>query len=170
MSGTDESLLPKKSRITIFDEPLICQFCSHDVFIPYEVYVNVEQPGIGVFYVSYIAICQHCGEAKQFGDPSYYDAEKDTYIWALNQYLLSVKKYKIKILLYVGKRNNDKIPSFINRLIQVLGIEVENTSEFQGGVVLEIKLSSLNDIHTIRSKIFISAKRMNITIKDLIIK
>ena len=64
MSGTDESLRPEKSRITIFDEPIICNFCAHDVFIPYEVYVNVEQPGILVFHVRYIAICQHCGQAK----------------------------------------------------------------------------------------------------------
>ena len=80
-------LWPEKSRITIFNEPVICRFCSHDVFIPYEVFVNVEQPGIGVFHVRQLAICQHCGEAKQFSDPSYYDAEKGDYIWALNQYL-----------------------------------------------------------------------------------
>ena len=97
------------------------------MFIPYEVYVNVEEPGIGVYYVRYIAICQHCGQAKQFGDPSHYDAEKDTYIWALNQYLISVKNrnYKIKILLYVGQRNGDKITSFINKLVKRFNIEVE---------------------------------------------
>ncbi|MGE7673187.1 hypothetical protein ACQKMV_06315 [Lysinibacillus sp. NPDC094403] len=164
------NLKQKKSRITIFNEPVICRFCSHDVFIPYEVNVNVEQPGIGVRHARDIAICQHCGEVKLFGDPSYYDAEKDNFIWALNQHLLSVRKYKIKILLYVGKRNNDKITSFINKLIQVLSIEVENMSDLQGGVLLQIKLSSLNEMQTIRFIIIDTAKRMNITIKDLTIK
>ncbi|WP_285397292.1 hypothetical protein [Lysinibacillus sp. fls2-241-R2A-57] len=170
MSTSD--LMQKKSRITIFNEPVICRFCSNDVFIPYEVYANVEQPGIGVYHVRNIAICQHCGETKYFGDPSYYDAEKDTYIWALNQYLLSdtVRKYKIKVLLYVGKRNNDRITSFINKLVQDFSIEVENMSDLKGGVVLQMKLSSLNDIQTIRSIIIDSAKRLNITIKDLTIK
>ena len=31
MTGTDETLRPEKSRITIFDEPVICSFCNHDV-------------------------------------------------------------------------------------------------------------------------------------------
>ncbi|MFF5994642.1 hypothetical protein AAGS61_07760 [Lysinibacillus sp. KU-BSD001] len=172
MSGTDEHLLPQKSRITIFDEPIICSFCTHDVFIPYEVYVNVEQPGIGVRHVRYIAICQHCGQAKQFGDPSHYDAEKNTYIWALNQYLISIKNrnYKIKILLYVGKRNDDKITSFINKLAEHFNIEVENISNLKGGAVLQIKISSFNDRQTIRSTIMYSAKLLNVTIKDLTIK
>ena len=112
MSGIDESLRPQKSRITIFDEPVICSFCSHDVFIPYEVIVNVEQPGIGVRHVRYIAICQHCGQAKHFGDPSHYDAEKDDYIWALNQYLISVRIIRLKSIFYIGKRSDDKITSF----------------------------------------------------------
>ena len=81
------NLQREKSRITIFNEPLICRFCSHDVFIPYEVYVNVEQPGIDCLYGQDVAICQHCGEAKHFGDPSHYDAENDTFIWALKQYI-----------------------------------------------------------------------------------
>lgn len=89
------------------------------MFIPYEVNVNVEQPGIGVRHTRDIAICHHCGEGKFFGDPSYYNAEKDNFIWALNQHLLSDRKYKIKFSLYIGKRNNDKITSFINKLIQV---------------------------------------------------
>ncbi|MFJ7952691.1 hypothetical protein ACIQZG_14295 [Lysinibacillus sp. NPDC096418] len=170
MSGMDEPLRRKKSRITIFDEPVICQFCSQDVFIPYEVYVNVEQPGIGCRHTRYIAICQHCGQAKKFGDPSYYDAEKNNYIWALNQHLLSVRKYRINILLYVGKRNNDKITSFINKLIEVFSIEVEKMSDFRGGVELQLKLSSLNEMQTIRSSIIIAARRLKITIKELTIK
>ena len=89
MSG--DHLWPEISRITIFDKPVICRFCSHDVFIPHEVFVNVEQPGIGVFHVRRLAICQHCGEVKQFGNPSYYDNEKEDYIWAFNQFLLSDK-------------------------------------------------------------------------------
>ena len=61
MSGMDEPLRPQKSRITIYDEPVICRFCSRDVFIPYEVFVNVEQPGVNRRHVSYIAICQLLG-------------------------------------------------------------------------------------------------------------
>ena len=172
MSGTYEPLRPNKSRITIFDEPIICSFCRHDVFIPYEVYVNVEQPGIGVYHVRYIAICQHCGQAKQFGDPSHYDAEKDTYIWALNQYIISIKNrnYKIKILLYFGKRNDDKMTSFINKLVERFNIEVENMSNLKGGAVLQIKMSSIEDIKSIRSTIMYSAKLLNVTIKELTIK
>ena len=81
------NLQREKSRITIFNEPIICRFCSHDLFIPYEVYVNVELPGIGCLYGQDVAICQHCGEAKHFGDPSHYDAKNDTFIWALKQYI-----------------------------------------------------------------------------------
>mgnify|MGYP003413530120 CR=1 FL=1 len=172
MSGTDESLRPEKSRITIFDEPIICNFCAHDVFIPYEVYVNVEQPGIGVFYVRYVAICQHCGQAKNFSDPSHYDAEKDTYVWALNQYLISSKNrhYKVKILLYVGQRNNDKITSFINKLPEHFHIEVENMSNVKGGAVLQIKMSSYEDIQQIKYTIMRIAKLLHVTIKELTIK
>lgn len=84
-------LRPQKSRITIFSEPIICSFCTHDVFIPYEVYINVEQPGINMLHSRYIAICQHCGQTKIFEDSSRFDVETNTYIWALNQYLISVK-------------------------------------------------------------------------------
>ncbi len=172
MSGTVEYLRPQKSRITIFDEPIICSFCRNDVFIPYEVYVNVEQPGISVYYVRYIAICQHCGQAKQFGDPSHYDAEKDTYIWALNQNLISIKNriYKIRILLYFGKRNGDKLTAFINKLVEHLNIEVENIRNLKGGAVLQIKMSGVDAIKSIRSTIMYRAKLLNVTIKDLTIK
>lgn len=173
MSGIDESLRPQKSRITIYDEPVICSFCSHDVYIPYEVFVNVEQPVVGVRHVRYTAICQHCGQAKDFGDPSHYDAEKDTFIWALNQYLISIRSYKIKIIFYVGKKkNNDKITSFTDKLIQDFGIEKENInmSNLKGVAVLQIKISSLNEIQTIRSQIMDSARRLYITIKELTIK
>ncbi|KAA0944018.1 hypothetical protein FQ087_17990 [Sporosarcina sp. ANT_H38] len=170
MSGIDESLRPQKSRITIFDEPVICSFCSHDVYIPYEVFVNVEQPGVDVRHVRYIAICQHCGKAKQFGDPSHF--EKDEFIWALNQYLISIRSYKIKVSFYVGKKNNDKITKFTNKLIQDFGIEKENIniSYLKGVAELQIKISSLNEIQTIRTQIMNSARRLFITIKDLTIK
>ena len=166
----DESLRPQKSRITIFNEPVICQFCSNDVFIPYEVIVNVEQPGIGVRHVRYAAICQYCGEAKNFGDPSYYDAEKDNYIWALNQFLLSIKKYKFKILFYVGKRKKDKITAFINKLIQDFGAEIENVNDSKGEVLLQIRFSDVNDIQTNRMRIMSQAKRLEIHVKEIIIK
>ncbi|SES45498.1 hypothetical protein [Psychrobacillus sp. OK032] len=172
MSGMDESLRPQKSRITIYDEPVICSFCSHDVYIPHEVIVNVEQPGVGVRHVRYTAICQYCGQAKHFGDPSHYDTEKEDYIWALNQYLISVRSYKIKIVFYVGKKSNDKITSFTNKLIQDFGIEVDNikTSNLKGVGELQIKISSLNEIQNIRSHIMNSARRLYITLKDLTIK
>ena len=170
MSGTDESLRPQKSRITIFGEPIICNFCTHDVFIPYEVYVNVEQPGVNIRHVRYIAICQHCGQANKFSDPSYYDAEKNTYVWALNQYLISVRKYKIKIIFYVGKRSDDKITSFLNKLIHLFNIEVENIHRLKGEVILQAKMSNLNDMQTIRYIIMDSAMLLNITIKNLTIK
>ena len=172
MSGMDESLRPQKSRITIYNEPVICSFCSHDVYIPHEVIVNVEQPGIGVRHVRYTAICQYCGQAKHFGDPSHYDTEKEDYIWALNQDLISIRSYKIKILFYFGKKSNDKITSFTNKLIQDFGIEIDNikTSNLKGVAELQIKISSLNEIQNIRSQIVNSARRLYITIKDLTIK
>ena len=174
MNGTYayEPLRPQKSRITIFDEPIICNFCTHDVFIPYEVYVNVEQPGIQVYHVRYIAICQHCGQAKLFHDPRHHVPEKHAYIWGLKQYLISLKNrnYKIKILLYVGKRNDDKITSFINKLVERFNIEVENMSNVKGGAVLQIKMSSFDNIETIKSTIMYNAKLLNVTIKELTIK
>jgi hypothetical protein len=170
MSGMDESLRPLKSRITIFDEPVICQFCSHDVFIPHEVYINVEQPGIGVYYVQYAAICHHCGEVKLFSDPSGYDVEKGDYIWALNQYLLSIRKYKAKILCYVGKRKKDKITAFINKLREDFEADVEVVKDFNGEVLLQLKFSDLNDIQINRMRIIDCAKRLHIYVKELIIK
>lgn len=167
----DESLSPQKSRITIYDEPVVCSFCLHDVYIPYEVFVNVEEPGVNVRHVRYIAICQHCGQAKYFGDPSHFDANKGVFIWALNQYLISIRSYKIKILFYVSKKNNDKITGFTNKLIQDFGVEKENIniSNLKGVAELQIKISSLNEIQEVRSHIMHSAKKLYITIKDLTI-
>lgn len=170
MSGMDESLRPEKSRITIFNEPINCQFCSNDVFTPYEVIVNVEQPGIGVRHVRYVAICQYCGKAKHFGDPSYYDVEKDNYIWALNQSLLSIKKYKIKIIFFVGKRKKEKVTIFLNSLIQNFKAEVENIKDYKGEVLLQIKFSNSNDKQAVRSMIMGCARRLKINVKEITIK
>ena len=86
---TDETLRCVESRIAIFEQPVMCTFCDHDVWIPYSAYRNVEQPGIGVRHSIYVGICQRCGQVKLFGDPSYYDAERDNFIWALSQYRMS---------------------------------------------------------------------------------
>lgn len=169
MTGTDESLRPEKSRITIFDEPIICIFCTNDVFIPYEVYVNVEQPGIGVLHVRYVAICQHCGQAKMFGDPSRFDAETNRFFWALNQYLISVRKYKIKIIFFIGKRHDDKLKAFQNQLI-AQDIIIDNVHRVKMEITILATISTLNEIQTLRSIIVNSATQLNITIKDLIIK
>lgn len=169
MTGTDESLRPEKSRITIFDEPIICSYCKHDVFIPYEVYINVEQPGIGVRHVRYIAICQHCGQAKNFSDPSHYDAEKDNYIWALNQYLISVRKYKIKIIFYIGKRHDDKLTAFLNKMMEK-DIEIESVHRVKTEVTILATITTLNELQMVRSTIMNSATRLNVTINNLIIK
>lgn len=170
MSGMDESLRPLKSRLTIFNEPVICQFCANDVFIPHEVIVNVEQPGIGVLHMCYAAVCQHCGEVKFFTDPSHYDAEKETYIWALNQYLLSFRKYRAKILCYVGKRKKDKITAFIHTLREDFEADVEVIKDSKGEVLLQMKFSDLNDIHKNRINIINCAKRLHIHLKELTIQ
>lgn len=81
----------EESRIFIFNKKLICQFCLRDIFIPYETYRNVEKPGIRVIFVHNTAICTHCGYVIEFSDPSHYDAEEDTYIWAFNQQLIHEK-------------------------------------------------------------------------------
>lgn len=172
MNGTYEPLCSQKSRITIFDEPIICNFCAHDVFIPYEVYVNVEEPGILVFHVRTIAICHHCGQAKLFHDPRFYVPEKHAYIWGLKQDLISLKNknYNIRILLYVGKRNDDKITAFIHKLSERFHIEVENISAVKSGAVLQIKMASFDNIESIRYTIMRNAKLLHVTIKELTIK
>ena len=172
MNGTYEPLTPQKSRIMIFDEPIICNFCAHDVFIPCEVYVNVEQPGILVHHVCYIAICHHCGQAKLFHDPRHHVPEKHAYIWGLEQYLISLKNrnYNIKILLYVGQRNDDKITSFIHKLAERFHIEVENMSAVKGGAILQLNMSSYDDVQQIKYTIMRNAKLLHVTIKELTIK
>lgn len=81
-------LRPKKSRLQLLDFKVTCILCEHDVFIPYEVYIDVEQPGIQVLYVQYIAICQKCGEVKQFGDASRFDPQTGQMLWLLHQEIL----------------------------------------------------------------------------------
>ncbi len=83
-----EDLSCKKSKITILGRPLICKFCMHNVFIPYSTYVNVEDPGIKVYYLNYSAVCMQCGCVTQFGDPSGPSIDGTDYIWALEQAVL----------------------------------------------------------------------------------
>ena len=80
-----EDLKPVVSRITIFDNPLICPTCQHDVFTPYEMHANVEKPGIKCIFVQYCAPCEKCGYVLEFNDPSHFDNEKEDYIWAFEQ-------------------------------------------------------------------------------------
>ena len=81
-------LSPKKSRLKLLDYKVTCVLCEHDVFIPHEVYIDVEQPGIQLFYPHYIAICQNCGEVKQFGNSNDYDTQTNQWIWILHQEIL----------------------------------------------------------------------------------
>lgn len=166
MSGSDQSLYPRKSRITVFDEPMICEFCSNDVFIPYEMIMNVEQPGIGVYHVRYIAICQLCGEAKHFGDPSDFDAEKNAYIWALKQFFVSVPTYRIKISFYVSKKNKKNINSYINKLKQGYDqSEVVNRKEWKNEVELQMKVSAFSGKENIKHNILYHAKLLRLNIQ-----
>lgn len=80
-----DSLFSEESRLYIFKKPILCHICSHDIFIPYETFTDVEKPGIQVMFVHNTAICQQCGFVIHFGDPSYYDEENDMYRWALGQ-------------------------------------------------------------------------------------
>lgn len=83
---------------------------------------------------------------------------------------LKNKHYKIKILLYVGQRNDDKITSFLHKLTEHFHIEVEKMSNVKGGAVLQIKMSSYENVQQIKSTIMRSAKLLNVTIKELTIK
>ena len=68
--------------------------------------------------------------------------------------------------------SNKKTTSFINKLIQDFEIEVDkiSSSNLKGVAVLQLKISSLNEIQTIRSQIMDSARRLYITIKEITIK
>ena len=76
----------------------------------------------------------------------------------------------MKILLYVGQRNDNKITSFINKLPEHFHVEIENMSNVKGGAVLQIKMSSYEDVQQIKSTIMRSAKLLHVTIKELTIK
>lgn len=80
-----EELECTKSQVTILGHPLICRFCTHDEFIPYHTFSNVEDPGIGVFHVGYSAVCVHCGIVTEFGDPSGPSKDGMDYVWAFEQ-------------------------------------------------------------------------------------
>ena len=75
----------EESRLFIFNEQIRCHICWHDIFIPYEIYSNVEKPGIQVVFTHYAAICQQCGFVIEFSDPSCPDEETGIFRWALNQ-------------------------------------------------------------------------------------
>ncbi len=77
-------LFPKKSRIKMFNKIILCQFCKHDIFIPYSMYLNVEEPGIGVRHVRYLLICHQCGNTKLFKQPT--NSNKNNVPWSLEQY------------------------------------------------------------------------------------
>nr|WP_106779439.1 hypothetical protein [Lysinibacillus timonensis] len=165
-------LFQKRSHLFIFDVPVICQFCSHDVFIPYEFYLNVEQMSPTFYNIRNVAICQHCGHARFFGDPRHYESNDNSYIGVIRQRLLSKgKKHRIKISVFVGKRNDEKITNFVNELTQIFGNELEDMNEVidKREAVIQIKLSSLRGIESIRFSIMNIAKRLYIRIKELTI-
>lgn len=83
-----EELECVKSRITILEHSLICRFCTHDEFIPYRSFSNVEDPGIGVLSIGYSAVCIQCGCVTKFGDPSGPSTDGLDYIWAFKQITL----------------------------------------------------------------------------------
>ncbi|EGQ21753.1 hypothetical protein [Sporosarcina newyorkensis] len=81
-----EELSCDESQIWILGQPLICRFCGHDVFMPYQTYRNVEEPGIDVYFMNYTAVCMECGYGTQFSDPSHFNPD-GVYIWAFEQAL-----------------------------------------------------------------------------------
>ena len=78
----------EESNLFIFNQPICCHICAHNIFIPYDIYSNVEKPGIQVIYTHYAAICQQCGFVMEFSDPSTFNDETGEYMWALNQQLI----------------------------------------------------------------------------------
>lgn len=137
----------EESRITIFDQKLICVCCGQDVFIPYRTYRNVENQEKYMLYGNYTAICTHCGYAIQFEDPSRFN-EEGVHVWAFEQTLLHVpeppappvvdeaklqaqkKCLHLGLQLLVQKKNIDQVVFFLaedeqyNKLSELL--EPEN--------------------------------------------
>lgn len=162
--GLSNYYFQEKSRFTMFKEPIVCQFCSHDIFIPYEAFINVEEPGILVSYIKDFLICHHCGHVKMIGEQIY--SQKNGIDWSMNQYLISVRKYKIKMIFYIGKRHDDKLTAFLNKLVEQ-NIEIQSVHRVKTEVT--ILATTVNELQTVRHQIMNSAKRLNVTIKDLVI-
>lgn len=113
-------LSAEKSRIYIFKKPICCHICAHDIFIPYETYTDVEKPGIQVTYVHNTAICQQCGFVMQFGDPSYYDGEKDVYRWAFDQEIIEEQSPSEPPVPYIEAKTMEKYKRCIPLALQLL--------------------------------------------------
>ncbi len=132
----------EESRLFIFDKPLICHFCSHDVFIPYETYQDVEKPGIQVIFVHYMAIYQQCGFVVEFGDASRFDAERNVYRWALNQKLIHerpVAEGSLPMLTEEDKQAQKKcIYAALQLLVYHKKVSENLLTMFQAGQLLDI--------------------------------
>ena len=113
-------LIAEKSRIYIFKKPICCHICAHDIFTPLETYTDVEKPGIKVVFVHNTAICQQCGFVMQFGDPSYYDGEKDMYRWAFDQELIEEQPPLEPHVPYIDAKTMDKYKRCIPLALQLL--------------------------------------------------
>lgn len=137
-------LSAEKSRIYIFKKPICCHICTHDIFIPYETYTDVEKPGIQVTFVHNTAICQQCGFVMQFGDPSYYNGEKDMYRWAFDQELIEEQPSSEPPVPYIDAKTMDKykrcIPLALHLLIQRIKAPEEMLSLCENDDYLEIAL------------------------------
>ena len=83
---------------------------------------------------------------------------------------LKNRNYKVKILLYVGRRNDHKITALIHKLAERFHIEVENMSAVKGGAILQLNMSSYDDVQQIKYTIMRHAKLLHVTIKELTIK
>ena len=110
----------EESRIFIFNEKLTCHFCSRDIFIPYETYSNVEKPGIKVIFVHNTAICTHCGYVIEFSDPSHYDEENNTYIWAFGQQLIHEKPAIEPAIPTLDEKTKEEYKKCIDVALQLL--------------------------------------------------
>jgi len=119
----------EESRIFIFNEKLTCHFCSCDIFIPYETYTNVEKPGIKVIFVHNTAICTHCGYVIEFGDPSHYDEENNTYIWALGQQLIHEKPAIEPAIPTLDEKTKEEYKKCIDVALQLLIQENKATDD-----------------------------------------
>ena len=115
-----DHLLAEKSRLYIFKKPIHCHICTHDIFIPYESYRDVEKPGIKVIFEHNTAICQQCGFVIQFSDPSYYDGENDMCRWAFDQELIEEQSSPEGHVPIINKEIMDKYKRCISLALQLL--------------------------------------------------